>query len=93
VNCKSNVSKHLVLSQMMILKETCKSHNAHLYIIHKFLFFIDKNKEKYYVKINMSDNEFYLFSKTHFIQIFKSFEELSKWIQLNVLKKDDKSVS
>lgn len=81
--------KHLLPSELIFLKKECEESGGQLYIIHKFFIFIEYNNEKFFIKINLADNEFYVFSKMQSMIFFHSFRELKNWLRKNVFKKGD----
>lgn len=80
--------KHLLPSELIFLKKECEISGGKLSIIHKFFVFIEYNKEKFFIKINLADSEFYLFSKKQSMIFFHSFGELNKWLKEHVFGKD-----
>lgn len=80
--------KHLLVSQFLFLDEKLKQKNGKLTFIHKYLIKIECDNQKYYIKVNLLDNEFYLFSNKDNILFFRSFYELREWINEQLLKGD-----
>lgn len=81
--------KHLLPSELIFLKKECEESGGRLSIIHKFFVFIEHNQKKFFIKINLADNEFYLFSKEQSMIFFHSFGELKEWIVKNIFRKDE----
>lgn len=79
-------SKHLLPSELIFLKKDCEAAGGKLSIIHKFFVYIEYNQEKFFIKINLADNEFYLFSKKQSMIFFHSFGELKEWLGKNVFR-------
>lgn len=84
----STPPKNLLPSQLLFLKKACEKKGCRFVFVHKFLFLIECNNEKFYVKINLMDNEFYLFSKKQSMLFFYSFDELNKWISTQLFRGD-----
>lgn len=83
--------KHLLPSELIFLKKECEEAGGKLYFVHKFFIFIEYNNEKIFIKINLADNEFYLFSKKQSMTFFHSFRELKVWLRKNIFGKDEKA--
>lgn len=78
--------KHLLSSQLLFLKEHIEEYNGKLSFIHKYLLKVELFEEKMFVKINLQDNEFYLFFEDRNLLFFQSFHELRDWIHQQLKK-------
>lgn len=77
--CKN--PKHLFVFQTLLLKKQIEAHGGQMVFVHKYLVKIELNNEKYFVKVNLLDNEFYVFSSKDTILFFQSFNELKIWLK------------
>jgi hypothetical protein len=78
--------KHLLSSQLLFLKEIIEEYNGNLTFIHKYLLKLEIFEEKIYIKINLFDNEFYLFFEDRKLMFFQSFHEMRDWIHQQLKK-------
>ncbi|QST02348.1 hypothetical protein IMZ31_23135 (plasmid) [Pontibacillus sp. ALD_SL1] len=81
----AEITSDLALSQILVLEKNVTHKGGKLSFIHKFMFVIKKDDEHSYVKMNLYDKEYYLFSKKHPTQIFSTFDELVLWVENNIL--------
>ena len=70
-----------IYSHLLLLEEECLRNEAELSFVHKFFFKIEKDNRKYYVKLNLYDEEYYCYSKNRPLQIFRSYEDFLAWVK------------
>jgi hypothetical protein len=75
--------------QMHLLKDNIVRNGGKSVQIHKFLYRFDYKGEIYYLKVNLADNLFFLFTRTSSgtPRMFQSMIELRRWFKrINNLK-------
>ena len=73
-------SKQLLLSQILSFKKHLEINDGNLEFVHQFMLKVKAKEKVVYVKINLFDYEFYVFSEEQPIKFFKNFSEVSKWL-------------
>jgi hypothetical protein len=73
-------SKELFLPQLLFLKDAIEEKGGKLEIIHKFLIKIEYQELSFFVKFNLTDNEYFVIEKENKISIFPSFYQFRNWI-------------
>lgn len=72
--------KKSTVPQFISFKNLLNETNFQLDFIHKTLWFLKTEKEKIYIKINVLDGEYYVFSSNQPLLIFDSFVSLKNWM-------------
>lgn len=80
LNLYQTSSKQNEYIRFFILKKICEQKKIRFTFLHSFLIRIEKKKKKFYIKYNVLDEEFYVFSNKEKMKHFQNFTELKTWI-------------
>lgn len=73
-------SRQLLLSQILSYRKHLEMHGGTLEFVHQFMLKVHMNEKVVYVKLNLFDYEFYVFSGEQPIKFFNNFLDVSKWL-------------
>jgi hypothetical protein len=78
----SSIEYYFYFSHLILLKEEVeRTPNGRMEIINKFKFACFVRGKTFYVKVNLADNQFYVFTPIHNLYgIYVGFESLKEWI-------------
>jgi hypothetical protein len=73
-------NSHLFFMRWIRFQQRAENIGAIVRKVHQFLYRIDFNQKKIYIKVNNLDQKFYIFQKQKPLLYFSSFEELRNWL-------------
>lgn len=79
------LTPNLLLSKILFLQKKVKALGGEINIVHRYLFEFILNNSSYFIKINLLDNEFFVFQNNKPVLYFTVYSELQEWI-LNQIK-------
>jgi len=73
-------SKQLYLPQLFFLRDKIEQSGGNVDWIHLFLLQLTFPHETFFLKMNILDHEFYLFSEKDSIQVFRSLQDVEHYL-------------